>query len=414
MDSRHADRRRSASIRILIELEVAAMLDQRSVLGALDSVHDPELHQSIVALNMVREVNIDRGHVTVDIALTVEGCPLHQQITSEVNRELKKIPEVDEVTVTLGVMNEAERREAFSRAFQSAQAKKSASQNSAAAASTSNGAASTTKAPVIGPLPGQGPAAGMMADSNTTVVIGVASGKGGVGKSTVTANLAIALSRSGAQVGVMDMDIYGFSQGRMFGAKGQAQANEQEKIIPWQVHGISLVSMGMFVEENQAIVWRGPMLGKMLQQFFSDVAWPELDYLLIDLPPGTGDVALDIAQKVRKAKLILVTTPQEVAARVAHRAGDVASRARQEIIGVIENMSYVLCPHGEKLAVFGQGGGKALADEFKVPLLGQVPLESDVREGGDRGLPITVTNPHSASSDAFFQIALKVKEAVGR
>ncbi|MHB1610218.1 MAG: Mrp/NBP35 family ATP-binding protein [Sulfobacillus sp.] len=389
------------------------MIDQRSILGALEAVHDPELHQSIVALNMVRDVNIDQNHVTVDIALTVEGCPLHQQITADVNRELKKIPEISEVTVTLSVMNEAERREAFSRAFQAAQAKKSGQQNSPPQ-SPAKAAPPPTKAPTIGPLPGQGAATGMMADASSTVVIGVASGKGGVGKSTVTANLAIALSRSGARVGVMDMDIYGFSQGRMFGAKGQAQVNEQEKIIPWHLHGISLVSMGMFVEENQAIVWRGPMLGKMLQQFFSDVAWPELDYLLIDLPPGTGDVALDVAQKVRKAKLVLVTTPQEVASQVAHRAGDVATRARQEIIGVIENMSYVLCPHGDKLAVFGSGGGQKLADEFDVPLLGQIPLESEVREGGDRGLPITVTNPHSSSSDAFYQIARKIKEAVGQ
>ncbi len=392
------------------------MLDQRSILGALEAVHDPELHQSIVSLNMVRNVAIDRGHVTVDIALTVEGCPLHQQITADVTKALKKLPEVNDVSVTLGVMNEAERREAFSRAFHAAQAERARGQSATATAVKAPPASSTQsarKAPVIGPLPGQGAAQGMMAESSSTVVLGIASGKGGVGKSTVTANLAIAMSRSGARVGVMDMDIYGFSQGRMFGAQGQAQMDENEKIVPWHVHGISLVSMGMFVPENQAIVWRGPMLGKMLQQFFTDVAWPPLDYLLVDLPPGTGDVALDIAQKVRKAKLVLVTTPQEVAANVAHRAGDVASRAQQEIVGVIENMSYVLCPHGDRLEVFGSGGGEKLASDFNVPLLGQVPLESDVRQGGDRGLPITISNPHAASSDAFFEIARKIQAAVG-
>ncbi len=392
------------------------MLDQRSILGALEAVHDPELHQSIVSLNMVREVTIDHGHVTVDIALTVEGCPLHQQITADVTRELKKLSGVDQVQVTLSVMDEAERRETFSRAFQRAKAQRASGETATATAvkapSASN-SPSTRKAPVIGPLPGQGTAQGMMAESSATIVLGIASGKGGVGKSTVTANLAIALSRSGARVGVMDMDIYGFSQGRMFGAEGQAQMNEHEKIVPWHVHGISLVSMGMFVPEHQAIVWRGPMLGKMMQQFFTDVAWPELDYLLVDLPPGTGDVALDIAQKVRKAKLLLVTTPQEVAANVAHRAGDVASRAQQEIVGVIENMSYVLCPHGDRLEVFGSGGGQKLASDFNVPLLGQIPLESDVRQGSDRGLPITVSNPHSASSDAFFAIARTIREAVG-
>jgi ATP-binding protein involved in chromosome partitioning len=386
------------------------MLDQRAILGALEAVHDPELHQSIVSLNMVRDVTIDQGEVTVDIALTVEGCPLHQQITADVTRELKRLPDVAQVHVTLSVMNESERREAFSRAFQAAQAKRASGQSAVA---TAPAAPSGKKAPVIGPLPGQAAARGMMSDASSTVVLGIASGKGGVGKSTITANLAIALSRSGARVGVMDMDIYGFSQGRMFGAHGQAQMNEQEKILPWNVHGISLVSMGMFVPENQAIVWRGPMLGKMLQQFFSDVAWPELDYLLVDLPPGTGDVALDIAQKVRKAKLVLVTTPQEVAASVAHRAGDVASRAQQEIVGVIENMSYVLCPHGDRLEVFGSGGGQKLASDFQVPLLGQVPLESDVRQGGDRGIPITISNPHSASADAFFEIARKIHQAVG-
>lgn len=388
------------------------MLDQRSVLSALEAVHDPELHQSIVSLNMVRDVTINQGTVTVDIALTVEGCPLHQQITADVTRELKKLPDVGQVHVTLGVMNESERREAFSRAFHAAQAKRASGQSTVATAPPAP-PTSPKKAPVIGPLPGQAAAQGMMSDASATVVLGIASGKGGVGKSTITANLAIALSRSGARVGVMDMDIYGFSQGRMFGAQGQAQMNEQEKIIPWNVHGISLVSMGMFVPESQAIVWRGPMLGKMLQQFFSDVAWPELDYLLVDLPPGTGDVALDIAQKVRKAKLVLVTTPQEVAANVAHRAGDVASRAQQEIVGVIENMSYVLCPHGDRLEVFGSGGGEKLASDFQVPLLGQIPLESDVRQGGDRGLPITISNPHSASSNAFFEIARKIHQAVG-
>ncbi|MCL4495527.1 MAG: Mrp/NBP35 family ATP-binding protein [Firmicutes bacterium] len=386
------------------------MLDQARVLQALENVQDPELHQSIVALNMVRNVAIEpNGAISLDIALTVEGCPLHQKITEDVNHVLRQDPDVTDVSVNLSVMNEQERKVAFQKAFEGAQRSRSQAQSQKPNVSPPSAG---RKAPSIGPLPGQGAALGMMSDTDKTVVIGIASGKGGVGKSTVTANLAVALKRLGARVGVIDMDIYGFSQGRMFGAKDKARVNEKEQIIPWHVHGVELVSMGMFVEEGQAIVWRGPMLGKMMQQFFTDVAWPELDFLLIDLPPGTGDVALDVAQKVRKAKLILVTTPQEVATHVAHRAGDVAVRAHQEIIGVIENMSYVVCPHGERMNVFGAGGGKALADLFHVPLLGQIPLETTVREGGDGGSPVVVSEPHSLSTRVFIEVADRIKQQV--
>lgn len=396
------------------------MLDQTRVLQALDTVQDPELHQSIVSLNMVRTVAIEPdGRVALDIALTVDGCPLHEKITEDVNRALKVLPEVKDVAVTLSVMNEKERRAAFQKAFEAAQKARQgepARPESGARISVTPPPpqSSGKKAPIIGPLPGQAAAAGMMSDADSTVIIGVASGKGGVGKSTVTANLAVALARMGSRVGVIDMDIYGFSQGRMFGAKEKAKVNEQEKIIPWSVHGVHLVSMGMFVEEGQAIVWRGPMLGKMMQQFFSDVAWPALDYLLIDLPPGTGDVALDIAQKVRKAKLVLVTTPQEVATQVAHRAGDVAQKAHQEIIGVIENMSYAVCPHGERMNVFGEGGGQSLADLFDVPLLGQIPLEATVREGSDKGQPTTSTDQNSQAASIFLTIAQRIKQTLGK
>ncbi len=388
------------------------MLDQAQVLQALENVYDPELHQSIVELNMVRHVAIEPGGaIAVDIALTVEGCPLHQKITEDVNHVLRKDPNVTDVAVHLSVMNEQERKVAFQKAFANAQKNRGQTQSqSPNVAPPSSG----RKAPSIGPLPGQEAALGMMSDANKTVVIGIASGKGGVGKSTVTANLAVALKQLGARVGVIDMDIYGFSQGRMFGAKEKARVNEREQIIPWHVHGIELVSMGMFVEEGQAIVWRGPMLGKMMQQFFTDVAWPELDYLLVDLPPGTGDVALDVAQKIRKAKLILVTTPQEVATYVAHRAGDVAVRAHQEIIGVIENMSYVVCPHGERMDIFGSGGGKSLAGRFQVPLLGQIPLETTVRQGGDDGAPVVISEPFSLSSRAFLEIADRIKQQIDK
>lgn len=380
------------------------MVDKNDVMHALETVKDPELHQNIVALNMVRDVAINTSDVTVNVALTVEGCPLHQRISDDVKQAVSKVPGVERVVVDLSVMNDTERRDAFSRAFQATQSKKPQTEQakSAPAAPGRN----------IGPLPGQGPASGMMSEDNRTIVIGIASGKGGVGKSTVTANLAVALARAGHKVGVVDMDIYGFSQGRMFGASGQAKVNEQEKIIPWHVHDVDLVTMGMFVPESQAIVWRGPMLGKMLQQFFTDVAWPDLDYLLIDLPPGTGDVALDIAQKIRKAKLVIVTTPQEVATQVARRAADVAQRASQELVGVIENMSYVRCPNGDKMEIFGAGGGDTLSQTLEVPLLGQIPLEATVRTGSDEGNPAIIQNKDSEAGQVFLQIAQKLIAAV--
>ena len=292
-------------------------------------------------------------------------------------------------------MNDEERRTAFARAFKQSQSQKS-------------GTEATPPRPPGDPSGSWSP---MLSETSQTVVLGIASGKGGVGKSTVTANLAVALARLGFRVGVMDMDIYGYSQGRMLGAHGQAQANAQQKIIPWTAHGIHVVSMGMFVPENQAIVWRGPMLGKMMQQFFTDVAWPELDYLLIDLPPGTGDIALDVAQRLPKASLIIVTTPQVVAKEVAMRTADVAHRANQRILGIIENMSYIPMGGGQRMEVFGSGGGEDLSKQLEVPLLGQIPLESSVREGGDRGTPVLLSAPDSEASTTFLQIAQKIHAA---
>jgi ATP-binding protein involved in chromosome partitioning len=373
------------------------MADQQMVLRALAEVKDPELHYDIVTLNMVRQVVIDGGHVAVDIALTVAGCPLHQKIERDVQQVLKNLPGVHDVTVTLAVMNDDERRAAFSRAWQKAQAKRgdTAPPQPSGAAPQFGVGLDTSWSPMLNP-------------EHPTVIVGIASGKGGVGKSTVTANLAVALAELGHQVGVMDMDIYGFSQGRLFGAEGPARANAEQKVIPWNYHNVYLVSMSMFVPQNQAVVWRGPMLGKMMQQFFADVAWPTLQYLLIDLPPGTGDVALDIAQRVPKAKLVLVTTPQKMATEVAYRAADVARRAHQTIIGVIENMSYVPLANGERLEIFGHGGGEELAQTLDVPLLGQIPLEASVRDTSDRGVPVLLDAPQSVAAVTFQQIAQKL------
>lgn len=387
------------------------MATESQVKEALYSVRDPELHQSIVDLNMVRRIGINGDRVSVDVALTVAGCPLHQRIEEDVKNAVGKLDGVGTVAVTLSVMNEAERRQAFSAAFRASQAPRtatSAQADSNAAMQNPRSAPTATverpsrEIPVRAAGP-EGPP--LLQPTTTTRIIGIASGKGGVGKSTVTANLAVALAALGHRVGLMDMDIYGFSQGRMLGAEGEAQVDQNQKIVPWDAHGVRLVSMGMFVPEDQAIIWRGPMLGKMMQQFFSDVSWDALDFLLVDLPPGTGDVALDVAQKVRHAGLIIVTTPQPVATRVATRAANVAQRAGQKILGVIENMSYVRCAHGDKLEVFGHGGGAELASSLGVPLLGQIPLESEVREGSDTGHPIVTRNPASEASQVFQTIA---------
>lgn len=369
------------------------------VLSALGTVSDPELHYDIVTLNMVRNIAIQGDDVQVDVALTVKGCPLHQKIEQDVRAAVQKLPGVGDVTVNLDVMNDEERRTAFSRAFQQSQQKKSG--NDSPAPSPAKPAAPPQTA-AWSPL---------LAEDSQTTLIGIASGKGGVGKSTITANLAVALQRLGFRVGVMDMDIYGYSQGRMLGANGQALADEQQKVIPLDAHGVKVVSMGMFVKDNQAVVWRGPMLGKMMQQFFSDVAWPPLDYLLIDLPPGTGDVALDVATRLPQASLVIVTTPQTVAKEVAMRTADVAHRAHQRILGIIENMSYIPMVDGQRLEMFGTGGGEDLSRALDVPLLGQVPMETAVREGGDQGVPVTLAAPESEAADVFLQIAQKLEAA---
>ena len=372
------------------------MLDQQTILTKLKTVKDPELQHNIVDLHMVRGINLEAsGQVSVEIALTVAGCPLHEQIETEVRQALLDLPDVNQVSVHLSVMDAAERKQAFSAAFGSRTAP-----------------TATRPTPSIGPLAGQAKIQGL-ANSQTSMVA-VASGKGGVGKSTVTANLAVALSRLGFRVGLMDLDIYGFSQGRLFGASGGATSDDQDKIRPWNYHGVSLVSMGMFVREDQAVIWRGPMLGKTMDQFFQDVVWPELDFLLIDLPPGTGDVALNIAQKLPNAQLVLVTTPQAVATHVAHRAAEVATRARQRIVGVIENMSYLICPHGEVLRIFGEGGGQSLADELQVPLLGQIPIEPEVRQGSDLGTPVASQTKLGEAGQVFLAVAQEIVRAVGR
>lgn len=344
------------------------MVTKEAVVQALSQVNDPELHKSLTELNMVQDIQIDGGKVSVTIALTTQGCPLRDVIAREVEERLRALEGVDEVHVELGVMTKEQRDELFGRRL---------------------------SAPVL-------------AETSKTRIIGVASGKGGVGKSTVTVNLAAALKQLGYDVAILDCDIYGFSVPRMVGIEGRRPVVVDGKIIPIPAYGMKVISMGNFVEENTPVVWRGPMLGKILRQFLSDVVWGEPDYLLLDLPPGTGDMALDVAQLMPKANLIVVTTPQVVASHVAARAARMAHKTNQRIIGVIENMSGFVCPHcGESTPIFGEGGGQEVADALGVPLLGKIPLTMDARTHGDKGMPVALAEGSPAQA-VYRELAEKV------
>ncbi|HEY8417767.1 MAG TPA: Mrp/NBP35 family ATP-binding protein [Limnochordales bacterium] len=326
------------------------MPTREQILEALRDVQDPEIHKSIVDLNMVRDIRIDGSRVHVTVALTIRGCPLRDEFQRMIKARLLEMPGVTDVDVTLTEMTPEERQALF-------------------------GGDKLQKVPLLSP-------------ESPTQIIGVASGKGGVGKSTVTVNLAAALRRLGYSVGVLDADIYGFSVPRMLGLEGKPTAIEG-KIMPMPAYGLKVISMGNFVDNNQPIIWRGPMLGKVLQQFLTDVLWGDLDYMLLDLPPGTGDMALDVARMIPRSNMLIVTTPQTVASGVASRAAHMAAKANQRVIGVVENMSHFVCPDcGKATALFGEGGGAALARELGVELLGQIPLTLPLREGSDRGVPI--------------------------
>ena len=347
------------------------MISRDAVMEALAEVQDPELHKSLVELNMIRDVKIEGPNVQVTVALTTAACPLKDDIRESVRERLEQIEGIGDVEVSLGEMSQDERAELFGTKLNT---------------------------PIVA------------ADSPTRI-IGVASGKGGVGKSTVTVNLAAALQKQGFRVGVLDCDIYGFSVPRMVGIEGRRPTVIDGKIIPIPAHGMKVISMGNFVENNTPVVWRGPMLGKILRQFLNDVVWGDLDYLLLDLPPGTGDMALDVAQLMPKSHLLIVTTPQVVASGVASRAAQMAHRTNQAVLGVIENMSTFICPCcNEATPIFGEGGGQELADELKVPLLGQIPLTMDARTLGDKGIP-AVMEDDTETAKLYAELAKEVAEA---
>lgn len=357
---------------------------------ALAGVDDPEIRRPITELGMVESVSVDAaGTVTVDVLLTVPGCPMKEQLTRDVTAAVAQVEGVTGVDVRLGVMTDEQRTQLRT---------------------TLRGDAPANEIPFAQP-------------GSRTRVYAVASGKGGVGKSSVTVNLAAALAAKGLSVGVLDADIYGFSVPRMLGVTGKPTQVDQ-MIMPPVAHDVKVISIGMFTPGNTAVVWRGPMLHRALQQFLADVFWGDLDVLLMDLPPGTGDIAISVAQLVPTAELLVVTTPQLAAREVAERAGSIALQTHQQIVGVVENMSWLELPSGERMELFGSGGGQAVADSLaastgtRVPLLGQVPIDQSVREGGDDGNPVVLRAPDSPAAAALRGVAdalaARSKSLVGR
>jgi len=333
------------------------------ILKALETVIDPELRRSIVELEMVRSIDTADGLVRVTVSLTTPGCPIRSHFETAVRQAVGGLEGVERVEVGFDVLSDQEK------------------------------AGLQQKLGRPGGLP-----EGALAQVSNVACIG--SGKGGVGKSTITANLAAALAADGKKVGVLDADVWGYSIPRMFGVSGRPPVSPQRKILPLEGHGVKVMSIGFFVEEDSAVVWRGPMLHKALTQFLEDVEWGELDFLLVDLPPGTGDVSMTLAQLLPQAKFLIVTTPQPVAQKVARRAAEMAHKVDLEIGGVIENMAAFVTPDGERYALFGEGGGQALADELDVPMLGKVPLTMPLREQSDAGEPLVFTDPDDPAAQA--------------
>jgi ATP-binding protein involved in chromosome partitioning len=359
-------------------LSVTALPAVEAIQAALATVNDPEIRRPITELGMVDSVDVDRaGRVRVRILLTVAGCPLKETLTRDVTNAVSRLDGVAGVEVALGVMTE-EQRKALQTQLRGAQASRD--------------------------IPFAKP-------SSLTRIYAVASGKGGVGKSSITVNLAATMAASGLSVGLVDADIYGHSVPRMLGVTG-LPTKVQDMIMPPAAHGIRVISIGMFTGGNRPVVWRGPMLHRALEQFLADVYWGDLDVLFLDLPPGTGDIAISVAQLVPGAELLVVTTPQVAAAEVAERAGAISAQTKQQVAGVIENMSGLPCPHcGELVEVFGSGGGASVAAGltrtlgYEVPLLGRVPIDVALREGADTGEPLTLRRPDTPAGAELVRIA---------
>jgi ATP-binding protein involved in chromosome partitioning len=341
-------------------------IDKQKIIEALTPINDPEIGRSIVDLGMVSDISQHNGTVEITIKLTIEGCPLKHKFQEDVTNALMPLAGIEEVKIKFTSMNPQER-------------------------------ANLTKK-----MTGQS-ASELFDNAKIKNVIAVASGKGGVGKSTVTVNLAYALKNLGYSVGIVDADVYGFSIPRMMGTNDLPTVID-DAMMPVVKDGIKIVSMGFFLEEDQAVIWRGPMLHKTITQFLTQVYWDELDFLLIDLPPGTGDITISIAQIIKGANLLVITTPQPAAVNVAQRVAEMTTKVDLKMLGVIENMSHFADNDGNIQYIFGKGGGQALAEKLKKPLFGQIPLEISIREGGDTGKPVGLSGKGKAA-DEFKKIA---------
>lgn len=362
------------------------MVSKDAVIEALRPVEDPELRRSIVDLGMVRDVSIAGGEVDVKVALTVAGCPLRNEITRRVSDAVTALSGVTEARVDFTVMTDEERAEL--------RVKLHGDPASTAGSQQAHGHAEGRAIPFADPA------------SRTRVLL-IASGKGGVGKSSITANLAIALAQRDKRVAVVDADVWGFSIPRMLGVDRPPVVID-DMIVPPESHGVRCISMGFFAGEDQPVIWRGPMLHKALEQFLTDVFWDEPDFLLIDLPPGTGDISLSISQFLPRAEAYVITTPQPAAQKVAQRAAFMFQKVRVEVRGVIENMSWFTGNDGERYEIFGAGGGADLAERLEVPLLGKVPLVTELREGSDQGRPLMAMSPNTEAGGIFAQIAERI------
>ncbi|MGH9242827.1 MAG: Mrp/NBP35 family ATP-binding protein [Acidimicrobiales bacterium] len=364
---------------------------EAAVVDALRPVQDPELHRSIVELGMVKSVDIDGGLVRLEVALTVAGCPLRAEISNRVTSAVEPLDGVESVDLAFTVMSDDERA-AVREALMGAPGEPAEAAGHGAHAGHGNAPAKT--------IPFADPA------SRTRVLL-IASGKGGVGKSSITSNLAVALARRARSVAVIDADVWGFSIPRMLGIHRPPVVID-DMLVPPERHGVRCISMGFFAREDQPVIWRGPMLHKALEQFLTDVYWDEPDFLVVDLPPGTGDISISLAQFLPRAEVYVVTTPQPAAQRVAQRAAFMAQKVRLEVKGIIENMSWFTGDDGTRYELFGAGGGRELADGLDAPLLGQVPLVPELRAGADEGVPLVAVDPDGEAGRAFAVIAERI------
>lgn len=369
-------------------MSVNSVLEQAH--AALATVKDPELHRALPELGMVESVSFTNGKLSLKILLTISGCPMRDRLQKDIYAAVSPIEEVSSVDLEFGVMNQ-EQRDAVKKLIRGGREKY---------------------------IP-------FAQSDSLTRVIGIASGKGGVGKSSVTVNLAVTAAARGLKVGILDADVYGHSIPRLMGMLGQRPTAIDQTFIPVENFGVKVVSMEMFKpERSDAVAYRGPLLHKVLEQLLSDAYWGDLDLLLLDLPPGTGDIAISLAQLIPASEILVVTTPQIAAAEVAERAGRIAHQMKQQILGVVENMSDTSCPHcGEPIAIFGTGGGKETAARLSalvgadVPLLTQIPFDNALRAGGDEGRPISLADPDSATATAFAtllnRLMIRSKSIVG-